>query len=127
MPLRNEHDLVNCDGRKILASMSHVAREVVDSTPDDISDGDTYAKLSKYTSRQWGYDTCRFFWRVNPNWGESWGERWNGDGDETDDEIPVLIKEGYERYDWSCKLCAKMGIKKQLYYSLGHAQHMKRM
>ncbi len=69
VPLRNEHDLAKFDGEKILASMSPSAKQIANSTVDDICDGDTYVKLSEYTLIEWGYDTRYYSSRVDPKWG----------------------------------------------------------
>ncbi len=101
--------------------MSPSAKHALKLTTDDISDGDTYAKLSSYTLRQWGYNTRYSYSSSDPNWG---GEC--GDGDESDEEMPVWMKEGYHN-DWDCKLCAKLGMKEQFHCSSILGAHMKTM
>ncbi len=122
VPLRNEHDLAKLDEKKIYASMSPTAKQIVESTSDNISDGDTYAKLSNYTLRQWGYDPGYYFMNVDPKWG---GDA-DADGNETDEEKPVWTK-GDNYYDWTCKLCATLGTREWLSNASGLGDHMKRM
>jgi len=100
IPLRNIYDIAKFDG-KLLVSMSLEAKQMTESIPDD-ADETTYTKISQYTFKQWGYDTSDRYSRVYPTWA----------GYDTEEETPVWKEDRYHK-DWSCKLCARLGIVKK--------------
>ncbi len=105
MPLRNAHDIVNLNGKKILASMAPSAKPSSETAVEDAPVCYTYAKLFQHSSKVSDpHCPMRRSW-VDPNWG--------GDEDyETDEDIPVCKS---DTNTWStgrpfCKFCKKLGI-----------------
>lgn len=126
VPLRNEHDVSKLDGKRIFASMSPSAKQKIDSTPDNNCAGQSYGELSKYSLKDWGYDTRNYYLRVTPNWG---GDSAKTGDDESDEEMPVWTKEGseYKYNNFTCKLCAKIGNKVWHGRAETLGAHLKRM
>jgi len=117
VPLRNDHGLMQADGRKkIFVSISPRMRETVRATVSVNCDEDSYSKLSGY---DWGYNSYN-------SSGFTYCE-WDVEGDETDEETPVWTKGDND--DWSCKLCAKLEMDNSSQYSDASclAKHMKRI
>lgn len=121
VPLRNDHDVANSDGKSVFAFMSDSAKQAIKSTVDD-EDENSYSDLSAYSFTQWAYDPYNFSRGSFHTWNTEMS------GYETDEENPIW--KGGNNDVWLCKFCAKLDMESRYVHhggvsSLG--RHLKKM